>query len=290
MTGRARPRDLGQNFLTQASYLDSETAYAEVGRADTVLEVGAGPGHLTARLATRAGHVVAVEYDRRFRARLERLAAACGNITLLWGDALTVPLPAFGKVVANLPYRVALPILFRLLDQGFGTGVVIVQKDMAQRICAEAGRAGYGRVSVIVQRLARAELLEVVPASAFSPPPRVDSAMVRLRPVTDPFPVAAGDAFTRLLDNSFLYRDEKLGAALGRLASVAETAVLLPGRLRDKQVSRLAPQEFGEVSRFLDSRKVRLPAVSDSAKRRAQAPRRVSPGPRTSRRPGGRRA
>jgi 16S rRNA (adenine1518-N6/adenine1519-N6)-dimethyltransferase len=290
MTGGARQRDLGQNFLTHASFLDSEIAYAAVGADDTVLEIGAGPGNLTGRLAAVAGHVVAVEYDRQFRARLERLVAASGNVTLIWGDALTVPLPRFGKLVANLPYRVALPVLLRLLDHGFGTGVVIVQKDMAQKICAEAGETGYGRVSVIVQRLARAELLQVVPASAFSPPPRVDSAILRLRPVSDPFPVAAGDAFSRLLDNSFLYRGEKLGAALGRLAGAAETAVLLPGRLRDKQVSRLTPEEFGEVSRFLDSRKVRLPAVSGSAKRRAQAPRRVSPGPRASRRTAGRRA
>ena len=125
---------------------------------------------------------------------------------------------------------------------------------------------------MIVQRLAPAELLQVVPGSAFSPPPRVDSAIVRVRPVSDPFPVAAGEEFSRLLDNSFLHRDAKLGAALGRVAGV-EAAALLPARLRDKQVSRLAPEEFGEVSRFLESRKVRLPAVSDSAKRRAQPPR-----------------
>jgi 16S rRNA (adenine1518-N6/adenine1519-N6)-dimethyltransferase len=290
MKGRGRQRDLGQNFLTDEGVLEAETGYAAVGAADTVLEVGAGPGNLTWRLATLAGGVVAVEYDRQFRAGLERLAAEHGNITLLWGDALTVPLPPFGKVVANLPYRVALPILLRLLNHGFGTGVVIVQKDMARKICARAEEAGYGRVSIIVQRLARAELLQVVPASAFSPSPRVESAIVRLRPVSDPFPVAAGDAFSRLLDNSFLYRGEKLGAALGRLDSVADTAVLLPARLRDKQVSRLTPEEFGEVSRFLDSRKVRLPAVSDSAKKRAQAPRPVTPGPRTSRRTPRRRA
>jgi 16S rRNA (adenine1518-N6/adenine1519-N6)-dimethyltransferase len=268
-----RERDLGQNFLTDASFLDAEVGYAEIGAADTVLEVGAGPGNLTERLAALAGRVVAVEYDRQFRARLERLARSCGNITLLWGDALAVPLPPLGKVVANLPYRVALPVLLRLLDHGFETGVVIVQKDMAQKICAGPGEAGYGRVSVIIQRLARAELLQVVPGSAFSPPPRVDSAIMRIRPAGDPFPVAGGDAFTRLLDNSFLHREEKLGAALGRLADAAQAAALLPARLRDKQVSRLAPDEFGEVSRSLESRKIRLPAVSDAAKRRAQPAR-----------------
>lgn len=279
--GSRQQRDLGQNFLAEERFLDSEISYAEVGPADTVLEIGAGPGNLTGRLAALAGHVVAVEYDRQFRDRLRSLARSRANITLIWGDALAVPLPSFTKVVANLPYRVALPVLLRLLGHRFEAGVVIVQKDMAQKICAGPGQAGYGRVSVIVQRLARAELLQLVPGSAFSPPPRVDSAIVRVRPVGDPFPVAAGDAFSRLLDNSFLHRDAKLGAALGRVAGMAgisgmaEAAALLPGRLRDKQVSGLAPEEFGEVSRFLESRKVRLPAVSDSAKRRAQAARRA---------------
>jgi 16S rRNA (adenine1518-N6/adenine1519-N6)-dimethyltransferase len=273
-------RDLGQNFLTDERFLDKEISYAGLGAADTVLEIGAGPGNLTRRLAALAGHVVAVEYDRQFGARLGSLARSQANITLIWGDALAVPLPPFTKVVANLPYRVALPVLLRLLGLGFEAGVVIVQKDMAQKICAGPGEAGYGRVSVIVQRLARAELLEIVPGSAFSPPPRVDSAIVRLRPVSHPFPVAAGDAFSRLLDNAFLHRDRKLGAALGGLAGAAEAAALLPGRLRDKQVSRLAPQEFGEVSRLLESHKVRLPAVSGSAKRRAQAPRPPRPGMR----------
>lgn len=268
---RRQQRDLGQNFLTDERFLDSEIGYAEVGAADTVLEVGAGTGNLTERLAARAGHVVAVEYDRQFRPVLDRLANTSGNITLIWGDALAVPLPPFGKVVANLPYRVALPIMLRLLDHGFGTGVVVIQRNMAQKICADPGEAGYGRISVTVQRLARVELLEVVPSSAFSPPPRVDSAIVRARPVTDPFPVADGEAFRRLLDNSFLYRDEKLGTALGRLAGAAGIAALLPGRLRGRQVSRLTPDEFGEVSRFLDSRKMRLPAVSDAAKRNARA-------------------
>lgn len=268
--GTRPQRDLGQNFLTDERFLDSEISYARVGPQDTVLEIGAGPGNLTERLASMAGHVVAVEYDRQFRARLGSLARSRANITLIWGDALEVPLPSFTKVVANLPYRVALPVLLRLLGRRFDAGVVIVQKDMARKICAGPGQAGYGRVSVIVQRLAPAELLQVVPGSAFSPPPRVDSAIVRVRPVSDPFPVAAGEEFSRLLDNSFLHRDAKLGAALGR---VAEAAALLPARLRDKQVSRLAPEEFGEVSRFLESRKVRLPAVSDSAKRRAQPPR-----------------
>jgi 16S rRNA (adenine1518-N6/adenine1519-N6)-dimethyltransferase len=123
---------------------------------------------------------------------------------------------------------------------------------------------------VTVQRLARAELLQVVPASAFSPPPAVDSAILRLTPASDPFAVGSAEAFRLLLDNLFLRRGAKLADALPGLG---EVVALLPGRLRSRQVSGLTPEELGEVSRFLDSHKVRLPAVRNSAKRTAQTAR-----------------
>ena len=269
---RPQPR-LGQSFLMEGRILECEIDYAGVGAEDTVLEVGAGIGNLTERLATRAGQVIAIEYDQQFRPRLDSLAETHGNITPLWGDALAVPLPPFSKVVSNLPYRVALPIILRLLDYPFANGVVMLQANMARRICAGPGEAGYGRISVTVQRLARTQLLDTVPRSAFFPAPSVDSAMVRLCPVTSPFGVASAEAFKRLLDHAFLYREDRLSAALRRLPGAAAVAPLLPGKLRDKRVSQLTPEEFAEVSRFLDAHKVRLTAVSDVAKRTAQKPR-----------------
>ena len=266
MTGMLRgirpQHRLGQSFLMEAAIADREVGYARIDAQDTVLEVGAGIGNLTARLASRAAHVIAIACDRQFGPRLASLAAAHGNITLLWGDALAVPLPPFAKVVSNLPYQVALPIVLRLLEYPFAGGVVMLQENMAQHICAGPGEAGYGRISVTVQRRAHAELLETVPRSAFWPEPKVDSAMVRLRPVADPFGVASDEAFKRLLEHSFRYRDDRLSAALRRLAGAAHVVPLLPGRLRDKRVPALTPAEFGEISRFLDAHKVRLPVAS----------------------------
>jgi 16S rRNA (adenine1518-N6/adenine1519-N6)-dimethyltransferase len=269
-----RPQPLlGQSFLMDERILECEIDYAQVDAEDTVLEVGAGIGNLTERLATRAGQVIAIECDQQFRPRLDSLAETHGNITPLWGDALAVPLPPFSKVVSNLPYRVALPIILRLLDYPFASGVVMLQQNMARHICAGPGEAGYGRVSVTVQRLARTQLLDTVPRSAFLPAPSVDSTMVGLWPVTGPFGVASAEAFKRLLKHAFLYREDKLSAALRRLPGVAAITPLLPGKLRSKRVSQLTPEEFGEVSRFLDAHNVRLPAVADVAKRTAQKPR-----------------
>lgn len=265
-------RQLGQNFLMDERVLEREVAYASITAEDTVLEVGAGIGNLTELLAVSSGHVVAVEYDRQFKDRLEGLARVHGNISIIWGDALTVQLPSFSKVVANLPYRMALPIVLRLLSNPFENGVLMFQKDMAQHICAAPGEAGYGRLSVTVQRLAHTELLDTVPSMAFSPAPDVASAIVRLRPVDVPFPVASAEAFKRLLDHLLFYRDDKLSLALQRLSSepAQAAAPLLPNKLRNKQVSQMTPEEFGEVSRFLDSHKVDLPAISNTAKRKAQ--------------------
>jgi 16S rRNA (adenine1518-N6/adenine1519-N6)-dimethyltransferase len=280
-------RQLGQNFVLDERILEREIDYADIAAEDTVLEIGAGFGNLTERLAVRAGNVIAVEFDRQFKNRLESLASIHGNISLIWGDARSVLLPPFNKVVANLPYRVALPIVFRLLDYPFGTAALLIQETMAQRICAGPGEAGYGRLSVTVQRLAHADLLDTVPRTAFSPAPDVDSAIVRLRPVAAPFSVAPAEAFRRLLDHLFLYRDDKLIFALQRLASAHAVALLLPKELRNRQVCQMTPAELGEVSRFLDSRKVDLPATSKAAKRKAGKP---GLRPNAARRPVARRA
>lgn len=270
-------RQLGQNFLLDQLILEREVGYAGIAATDTVLEIGAGFGNLTECLAARAGHVTAIEYDKQFKENLERLARIRGNISLIWGDALSVRLPTFNKVVANLPYRIALPVVFRLLDSPFENGVLMIQEGMAQRICAGPGEAGYGRLSVTMQRLASTDLLDTVPRAAFSPAPDVDSAIVRLRPVSVPFAAAPAEAFKALLEHLFLYRNDRLSAALLPLGNARDAVPMLRRELRNKQVSHLTPGEFGEVSRFLDSRKVELPAVSEASKRRSRPPRRRPP-------------
>lgn len=278
-----RPRrELGQNFLVDERILAREVELAGIAAGDTVLEIGAGIGNLTERLARQAGQVVAVERDRQFASRLDSLTRRYRNVSVIWGDARTVRLPQFDRLVANLPYRVALPALLRLLDCTFAGGLVMVQQEMARHICAGPGEAGYGWLGVTVQRLARVELLDTVPRAAFAPAPDVDSALVRLEPADAPFPVASAAAFRQLLDFLFLHRADRLAGALQRLPGAGDVASLLPGRLRGKQVSQLTPAEFGEVSRFLDAHDAALPVISNSVKRRAQQPRQQPTAPRRS--------
>lgn len=259
----------GQNFLVDEDVLKHEVSAARINSQETVLEIGAGIGNLTEALAERAKSVVALEYDHQFEELLQQVCSAHSNISISWGDAMTVTFPHFDVVVSNLPYRIALPLIFKLLEQEFRIGVVMIQKDMAERITARPGEIGYGRLSVTIQRLAQAELLAVVPQRAFSPPPDVASALLILRPHA-PFAIASDDLFKRLLDYLFLHRDDRLIDVLQHHKDIGATARLLPKRIQTRRIAEMAPAEFGQVSRFLDSHKIQPSVISDSMKRKAQ--------------------
>ena len=137
-----------------------------------MLEIGAGIGNLTRLLLERAGQVVAIEQDRQFAPCLKDLQRQHEHLKVIWGDALAVDFPRFDKAVANLPYQVALPIVFKLLNQRFERAVLMLPKRLAQRLCATVGQPGYSRIGVTVGRLAQVEWIEQVGKDAFFPPPR----------------------------------------------------------------------------------------------------------------------
>lgn len=216
-----QPRpDLGQHFLTDPQLLDRQVAYAALGAEHTVLEIGAGIGQLTTRLAACCRRVIAIEKDERFRPLLEELAGSHGNIELIWGDALQVDLPPVDTMVANLPYGPALPLTFRLLEQRFQRAVLMYQLRLAQRLCAHADEPYYGRLSVAAARLADAEILEVVGPAAFHPPPAVESALVLLYRRKPRFSVPEEDFFRSVLVALFARRDMALDEAMAVLGKV----------------------------------------------------------------------
>jgi 16S rRNA (adenine1518-N6/adenine1519-N6)-dimethyltransferase len=261
-----RPRkDLGQHFLQDQGALAREVAYADLRGGETVLEIGPGPGGLTELLLLRAARVVAIEKDARFRPRLQALQRRCGNLELIWGDALDVDFPSFDKVVANLPFGPALPLTFRLLDQRFDRAVLIYQRRLAERICARVGEKGYCRLGIAIGRRADAELLEVVPPSAFAPPPAVDSAIVMLRRTRPKFPIPSEDFFRQLLEDLFARREAPLEQAVRTLGglglappALARTLAGLGGKLRGKPVRLVTPREFGQLARALGDAGARI--------------------------------
>lgn len=257
------PREeLGQNFLVDWGVLADEADYADVGRDDSVLEVGPGLGQLTCVLADRAGSVVAVEKDERFRPMLERIVADYGNVRTVYADALDHDLRRldFEKVVANLPFGVSLPLLFELLEAGFETAVVVVQDDLADRVTKSPGESGYNRLSVQFYRVANVHRLGTVDREAFYPPPDVDGAILRIDDVAPKFEVPSEEFFKDTLMFLFAQRDQPVRTALLALSDVGPVTVTpddlaaLDADLLDRPVEEVRSREFGQVARLLRER------------------------------------
>lgn len=195
-----RPRkSFAQHWLKSEKALSAIVEAAECNQSDRVLEIGPGTGILTRRLLPNVKSLLAVEIDRDLCKLLVKQLGKSDNFLLLQGDFLTLDLPSHlaafptfqnpNKVVANIPYNITGPIIEKLLgtiakpnSQPFDSIVLLVQKEVAERLYAKPGSKAFGALSVRVQYLAECKLICPVPAAAFSPPPKVDSAVVRLVP------------------------------------------------------------------------------------------------------------
>lgn len=177
-------KNFGQNFLIDANVLASVVNAADIAQQDTVLEIGPGLGVLTRELAQQAAQVIAIELDKRMIAVLNETLANQSNIILIQGDALSYDfsqLPIGTLLVANLPYNVATPLIMKALESTrFLRLVVMVQREVADRLCAAAGESAFGALSLLVAHFGSARKVRDVKPSAFLPPPSVISSVVRI--------------------------------------------------------------------------------------------------------------
>ena len=218
-------KSLGQNFLTAAWVPQQIAAESGIEKTDGALEIGPGVGCLTAELAKTAGRVTAIELDARLRDVLAETLADSDNVSVVFADALKADLPAIcaetlgerpWKVCANLPYNVTTPLITAFLEAGcFESVTVMIQKEVAQRLCAVPGTGEYGAFSVLVQWYAEPRLLFDVPPHCFVPQPKVTSAVVRMDRRAAP-PAQADDErfFFRTVRAAFAQRRKTLSNAL----------------------------------------------------------------------------
>ncbi|HVE49582.1 MAG TPA: 16S rRNA (adenine(1518)-N(6)/adenine(1519)-N(6))-dimethyltransferase RsmA [Casimicrobiaceae bacterium] len=227
---RHTPRKrFGQHFLADTHYVERIVAAIAPRAGDRIVEIGPGLAALTQKLVERAGHVVAIEIDRDLAARLrERFAA--DQLTLIEGDALDTDLAPLGdslRVVGNLPYNISSPLLFHLASQTATLRDihVMLQREVVDRMVATPSISAYGRLSVMLQSRFAIERLFIVPAGAFRPPPKVESAVARLVPLDGRAQAIANDErFAKVVAAAFSQRRKTLRNAL---ASIADTATMM---------------------------------------------------------------
>ncbi len=211
---------LGQHFLHDRSVVERILRALDPRPGERIIEIGPGAGALTFPLLDRHGELTAIEFDRDLLVPLAAEAAAHGRLEIIHADALSVDFSALAggtplRVVGNLPYNISSPILFHLLDHAGAIRdmLFMLQKEVVDRMAAEPGGKVYGRLSVMLQAACTVEALFDVPPGAFRPPPKVDSAVVRLRPraatgIDDPA------AFAALVKAGFAQRRKTLRNAL----------------------------------------------------------------------------
>jgi 16S rRNA (adenine1518-N6/adenine1519-N6)-dimethyltransferase len=222
--GLAARKGLGQHFLFDLNVTRKIARLAGDLSGETVVEVGPGPGGLTRALLEAGARVTAIEKDARFLPLLAELAeAADGALTVLHADALTAEAPPGAPIVANLPYNVGTPLLVKWLTAPVMPRLMVLmfQKEVALRIAARPATSDYGRLSVLAQAMSEAELAMHIPARAFTPPPKVDSAVVRLTPRRDAPEPALRQALERVTAAAFGQRRKMLRASLRPLGGEA---------------------------------------------------------------------
>lgn len=252
-------RRLGQHFLRDPAILRRIAAATAAGPGDTVLEIGPGPGGLTAALAGTGARVVAIEKDTEL---IAPLAARIPSVIIADGDALEIDWhalagPARFIIAGNIPYNITSPLIDKALEPPMPERVVfLVQKEVAERVAAAPGKGSYGALSVGVQSVAKVERLFTVPAGAFTPPPKVDSALLRLTPLERPLVEHAERAgFRTLVVGLFGLRRKQMLRALRELtgwpaercgAALAAAAIPLTAR-----AETLPPATFVRLFRAL---------------------------------------
>jgi len=250
-------KGLGQSFLVDEHVMERMVGYANLESRDVVLEIGSGLGLLTELLAEKAGMVIAVEVDAKLLTSLREKFGRSRKVKLYSGDYLKLKIEErYSKVVSSPPYSTVSKILFKLLDEKFSLGILLLQEDFARRLVAKAGTKEYGRLTVMAYMKAEVELTDKVPSSAFYPAPKVSSVVVKVTPREEnPFEVDDWTVFEQTVRFAFTQRNRKVRNALramSRLCSFAKPIKPYHGiPFLERRVFTLTPEEFGELSNAL---------------------------------------
>ncbi len=210
---------LGQNFLLDPSIAKRIVEASGVNRDDTIIEIGPGHGIMTRFIAEKANELIAIELDNNLFDKLKKDLIAYSNVTLINMDVMEYDFARHGpfKVIANIPYYITTPIIFKLIEEEnkMRSMTLTIQKEVAERIAAPPGNKQYGVLSLMVQYYGKTDILFTIPAGAFKPKPKVDSAVIKIeRYAKPPVNVTSEDTFRRIIKTSFANRRKMLSNTL----------------------------------------------------------------------------
>jgi len=251
-------KSLGQNFIVDLKVLDRMSEIAELSKNDEVLEIGAGLGTLTTHLAVRAKRVVAIEKDKRLFESMRSSIYHLPNLELILGDALKINFREFFtgnkmKVISNLPYSISSPILIKLLEQRdiFSLLIIMIQREVGERITAKPGGRDYGSISVLLQTFFDISIELLVHPEAFWPKPKVDSVVLKLVPLTNPkINIRDEKLFKKIIRAAFSSRRKILANSLRSLFPKNEVEEILKTAEidRKRRAETLSIEEFGRLT------------------------------------------
>jgi 16S rRNA (adenine1518-N6/adenine1519-N6)-dimethyltransferase len=242
-------KSLGQNFLFDPAILGRIIEAASIGPDDTIVEIGPGPGRLTTLLSKVAKKVVAIELDSDLYIKLQDELAGRENVELVLGNALKYRYDDLGsfKVVANIPYYITTPIIFSLIAarDNLVSMTLTIQKEVAQRIVANPGTKDYGVLSLAVQYHADPEIKFIIPAGAFRPVPKVDSAVIHIHIRKTPKVIVADEALLfKIIRAGFSQRRKTLSNALKPLMPDIKDVLIDTGIDPGRRGETLSMDEF----------------------------------------------
>lgn len=251
---------MGQHFLRDTSVLKSIIRYISPQKHDLIIEIGAGKGALTFLLAERAGRVVAIEKDKDFIPLLKRKKLT--NLEILEEDVLKISFKELikkegnfkggVKVVGNLPYSISSPVLFKVFGEKeqFFRCIFLLQKELAERVCAIPGGKQYSPLSIIFQIYFSTKLCFIVNSRSFSPPPKVESALISLEKRTNPlFSIKEEELFRNFIRGSFRHRRKTL---LNNLTMLNFSPSVLKNAFQELRLNTLVRPEQLPISQFVE--------------------------------------
>ncbi len=265
MSLRRPLKSLGQNFLVDHNMIDRIIRAADIGPGDAVLEIGPGRGALTRHLARQAGLLVLVEFDHALAAEHAECYKDDERVTVVDGDVLAVDLemiltgirPSGWKVVANLPYNISTPVLFRMMELRhlFSKLVLMLQREVGERLVAAPGCSDYGVTTLLLGLWFDIRRETIVPPGCFTPRPKVDSAVMSFRPLIAPRAVVGDEeVYRRLVKAAFGMRRKTLANCL-KSSGIADDALQVCGIDGRRRGETLSLDEFARLSCYLSDHK-----------------------------------